>query len=293
MSRVLKLTLAYDGTAYVGWQRQASGISIQGLLEDALSRIDGAPVSVAGAGRTDAGVHALGQVASAAVTTLHDTATLRRALNAILPPDVRVVRVQQAADDFHARFSAAGKQYDYWIWQGDVHPPFLRASSWHIPRALDVTAMDEAARALVGEHDFAAFQSAGSSVKTSVRTVTQSRVLADSAALDPDPWHGASAPCRTGEGGTWHRALTLSDPSVFGGSPIVVRMEANGFLRHMVRAVVGTLVEIGERRRPVTSIAELLASGHRASAGATAPPHGLVLVCVHYAPSVAPGSGSL
>jgi len=293
VSRVLKLTLAYDGTAYVGWQRQGSGVSIQGLVEEALSRIEGAPVIVAGAGRTDAGVHALGQVASASVTTPHDTATLRRALNAILPPAVRVVQIEHAPDDFHARFSAAGKQYDYWLWQGDVHPPFLRASSWHIPRVLDVAAMDEAAQALAGEHDFAAFQSAGSSVKTSVRTVTASRVLAGD-----EIWCGASRlrAERDGEASTQldeRSRAALCDPVVFGGFPIVVRMEANGFLRHMVRAVVGTLAEIGERRRPVASIQALLASGNRAAAGATAPPHGLVLVRVHYPSSVAPGSGSL
>lgn len=187
MPRVLKLTLAYDGTAYVGWQRQANGPSIQGLLEDALSRIDGAPVAVAGAGRTDAGVHALGQVASAWVSSAMGAATFKRALNAILPRDIRVVRVEDVPRDFHARFSAIGKQYDYWIWQGDVQPPFLRCSSWHIPRVLDVAAMDGAAQALVGRHDFAAFQSSRSHVKTSVRTVTQARVLPGD-----DTWRGAS-----------------------------------------------------------------------------------------------------
>src|SRR5512137_2485014 len=109
MTRTLKLTLAYDGTAYVGWQRQAEGVSIQGLLEEALARFDGAPVTVHGAGRTDAGVHALGQVASARVTTAHEPAVIRRALNAVLPGDVRVESVEEAPADFHARFSAIGK----------------------------------------------------------------------------------------------------------------------------------------------------------------------------------------
>jgi tRNA pseudouridine38-40 synthase len=283
--RVLKLTLAYDGTAYVGWQRQASGQSIQRLLEEALTRIEGAPVAVAGAGRTDAGVHALGQVASASVSTALDVATLRRALNATLPADVRVVQIEHVPDDFHARFSASGKQYDYWIWQGAVQPPFLRLTSWHIPRPLDVGAMDEAAELLQGQHDFAAFKSAGSPVKSSVRTVSTSRVLAGADAT----WHRASLDPDE----PWHRALALCDPTGFGGTPIVVRMVADGFLRHMVRAVVGTLVEIGEGRRPVQSIRALLGSGDRGAAGATAPPHGLVLVRVHYDRSVAPGSGSL
>ena len=287
MSRVLKLTLAYDGTAYVGWQRQASGQSIQGLLEHALSRIEGAPVSVAGAGRTDAGVHALGQVATASVTTGHDTATLTRALNAILPADVRVLLVEHAPDDFHARFSSVGKRYDYWMWQGGVHPPFLRFSSWHIPRTLDVAAMDAAAQALVGEHDFAAFQSAGSSVKTSVRTVTEARVLAGAAALDRATCHETSTTFEE------RSRAALCDASGFGGMPLVIRMEANGFLRHMVRAVVGTLVEVGEHRRPIESIRQLLQSRDRAAAGPTAPPHGLVLVRVEYPASVAHGPGSL
>ena len=288
MPRVLKLTLAYDGTAYVGWQRQANGPSIQGLLEDALSRIDGAPVAVAGAGRTDAGVHALGQVASAWVSSAMGAATFKRALNAILPRDIRVVRVEDVPRDFHARFSAIGKQYDYWIWQGDVQPPFLRCSSWHIPRVLDVAAMDGAAQALVGRHDFAAFQSSRSHVKTSVRTVTQARVLPGD-----DTWRGASLGAEastTLEGRS--RALG-GDTAGFGGYSIVIRMEANGFLRHMVRAVVGTLVEIGEGRRRQDSILALLDSRDRAAAGATAPPGGLVLVRVNYRSSVAPASGSL
>ena len=125
----LKLTLAYDGTAYVGWQRQAGGVSIQGLVEDALARLDGARVIVHGAGRTDAGVHALGQVASARVTLAHDPAVVRRALNAILPPDVRVLVVEEADPGFHARFDAAGKVYEYRIWQGAVQPPFARAGA--------------------------------------------------------------------------------------------------------------------------------------------------------------------
>ena len=148
--RTLKLTLAYDGTAYRGWQRQAGGVSIQGLLEEALSRIEGAPVTVHGAGRTDAGVHALGQVASATLATALDTRTLRRALNATLPADVRVVAVDEAPDGFHARFSAIGKTYEYWIFEGEVQPPFARAWSWHRPYRLDVAAMDGAARALAG-----------------------------------------------------------------------------------------------------------------------------------------------
>jgi tRNA pseudouridine38-40 synthase len=264
MERTLKLTVSYEGTAYVGWQRQAEGVSIQGLLEDALGRLAGTPVVVHGAGRTDAGVHALGQVASARVATAHELPVIRRALNAILPADVRVLAVDEAAPDFHARYHAAGKTYEYRIWQGDVQPPFARAWSWHVPRPLDAGAMDRAARLLEGTHDFSAFQSAGSSVATSVRTVTWARVgvrepSADVAA-EPDPLAIDGAVDRL----------------------VIVRLEADGFLRHMVRAVVGTLVEVGEGRREKPSVAALLDSGDRAAAGATAPPHGLVLVRVLY-----------
>ena len=274
MARVLKLTLAYDGAAYVGWQRQATGQSIQGLIEDALARIDGAPVVVFGAGRTDAGVHAVGQVASATVSTPLEPSTLQRALNAILPSDVRVASLEDAPDGFHARYSATGKTYEYWIWQGDVVPPFLRASCWQIPRRLDVAAMDAAARLLEGRHDFGAFQSAGTAVKTSVRTMRSARVAA----------------------GTPRSALVASpfEPATVdvGGHPVVVRVEADGFLRHMVRAIVGTLVEVGDGRRDPATMVDLLDRARRREAGPTAPPHGLVLVRVHYGPAVARDAGS-
>ena len=274
MPRVLKLVLAYDGSAYVGWQRQTRGQSIQGLIEEALSRIDGVPVLVAGAGRTDAGVHALGQVASARVSTTLGQSRLKRALNAILPSDVRVVSLEDASEQFHARFSASVKTYEYWIWQGDVLPPLLRASCWHIPRPLDVSSMDTASRLLEGRHDFAAFQGAGGRVKTSVRTIRSARVGMGAA------WFGRVA--------SPFDSATEDDH----GHPVVVRVEADGFLRHMVRAVVGTLVEVGDHRRDVNSIAALLDRADRREAGPTAPPHGLVLVRVQYLQAVAPDAGS-
>jgi tRNA pseudouridine38-40 synthase len=262
MTRTLKITLAYEGTAYVGWQRQAEGVSIQGLLEEALARLDGAPVVVHGAGRTDAGVHALGQVASARVATAREPAVIRRALNAMLPGDVRVLSVEEAPEAFHARFSAAGKVYEYRIWQGDVQPPFARAWTWHVPRFLDTEAMDRSLRHLEGTHDFSAFQSSGSGVRSAVRTVTRARTETRDLPPDLTGWpEGGAGP---------------------GGRLIVVTLEADGFLRHMVRAVVGTLVEVGEGRRPERSLALLLDARERAASGPTAPPCGLVLVRVRY-----------
>jgi tRNA pseudouridine38-40 synthase len=243
--RNLKLTLAYDGTRFVGWQKQASGDSIQGLLEDALSRLEGAPVTAHGAGRTDAGVHAEGQVASARVTFAHDGVTVLRALNAMLPPDVRIVAVEDAASDFHARFSARQKSYRYQLATAAVMSPFVRAYAWHVPEPLDLAAMREAAAALVGTHDFAAFQSAGSDVATTERTLARSEFVDRSGLL-------------------------------------AYEVSGDGFLRHMVRAMVGTLVEIGRGWRPSSDVAVLLAGRSRSSAGATAPAHGLTLVKVEY-----------
>src|SRR5262245_45258695 len=174
--RNLKLTVAYDGTRFVGWQRQADGESVQGLLEQALAKFQGAPVTVHGAGRTDAGVHALGQVASASVTFTHPIGTLVRALNALLPEDIRILEVADVAPDFHARFSARSKTYRYHIHAGTMGDPFTRAFVWRLAEPLDVAAMRSAAASLVGTHDFAAFQSAGTDVASSVRTIFRSEI---------------------------------------------------------------------------------------------------------------------
>lgn len=243
--RTLKITLAYDGTRFVGWQRQAEGESIQGLLEDALARFESRPVSVAGAGRTDAGVHALAQVASARVSCGHDASTLARGLNARLPPDVRVLSVEDTDDRFHARFSATGKTYRYRIRNAALADPFARAFEWHLPEPLRLDVMSCAAGMLVGTHDFGAFRSAGGAASTTVRTITRSEWLAQDGQL-------------------------------------TYEIAGNGFLRHMVRTVVGTLVQVGRGQRPPQDVSDLLAGGRRAEAGPTAPPHGLFLVCVDY-----------
>jgi tRNA pseudouridine38-40 synthase len=255
--RTFKFTLAYDGTPFVGWQRQADGESIQGVLEAVLSRFDGAPVTVHGAGRTDAGVHALGQVASARMATPLDEATLLRASNAQLPEAVRVLRVEVMPDAFHARFSATRKTYRYLIAVGDVASPFQRAFTWHIPEPLDILRMRHAMRAFVGRHDFSAFRSVGGGAGDSVRTMIRSEVLVMApAAIHLHPWGGNAV--------------------------IAVEVAADGFLRHMVRAIVGTVVEVGRGWREPDSMADLLAGGNRSAAGMTAPPQGLFLVRVDY-----------
>ena len=265
VSRTLKLTLAYDGTAYVGWQRQAEGVSIQGLVEDALSRLDGSPVPIVGAGRTDAGVHATGQVASARVSTKLGEDTILRALNAMLPPDVRVEQVDEVPPDFHARYSAVSKTYQYRICTSSVMSPFERHWYWQVARALDVPAMAAAAGELVGTHDFAAFQSTGSRVKTSTRNVMRAE------------WRRLE-----GTGPEPPRAGSSSE--VASGTRLAFEIVADGFLRHMVRSIVGTLVEVGEGRRAPESVGALLVHGERGLAGPTAPAHGLFLVSVAYEP---------
>src|SRR6266850_4633724 len=204
-TRNLKITLEYDGSRYVGWQRQAEGGSIQGLLEDALAKFEGGPVTAHGAGRTDAGVHARGQVASAVVSFPHPVDTLVRALNAQLPDDIRVLEVADAPADFHARFNARSKTYRYQLRAGSVGDPFTRAFVWQLAERLDVAAMREAAAKLIGTHDFAAFQSAGTETSTTVRTITRSDIVLDGADL------------------------------------MAYEIAGDGFLRHMVRAIVGTL----------------------------------------------------
>jgi len=249
--RTLKLTLQYDGTAYVGWQRQESGTSIQSLLEDALAKIEGAAVSVQGSGRTDAGVHALGQTASVALGSAIELPILSRALNAVLPPDVRVLGIEEAEAGFHARFSAVGKVYEYRILNAPIVSPFLQRYVWHVPQPLDIDVMREASQTLVGAHDFAAFQGSGSNVATTDRVI---------------------------------RAIEWQDVITTGACdlPIVMRIEGNGFLRHMVRNIVGTMVEVGAGRWPARRVADALASRDRSQAGPTAPARGLFLVRVLY-----------
>ena len=246
--RILKLIVEYDGTDYVGWQRQPEGVSIQGLLEDALAAFEGGPVTVHGAGRTDAGVHALGQVASVEVTATHDAHAIQRGLNAVLPLDVRVTDVTDAPNGFHARFSARAKVYEYRIVNASFVSAFQHRFAWHVPGRLDAGKMRAAAAGLAGTHDFAAFQGTGTTVHSTVRTIHRIS------------WR---------DGGGFDR-------------PLVMEIEGDGFLRHMIRNIAGTLVEVGFGRWPVERVAAILESRARMQAGPTAPSSGLFLVEVKY-----------
>jgi len=256
VARTLKLTIAYDGSAFAGWQRQANARSVQAEVEDAIARIEMTPITVLGAGRTDAGVHASAQVASVRVEcdmTPHD---LQRALNAILPEDVRLLAIEDQPPSFNARHDARSKTYHYWIWDGLAIPPLLRRQAWHVPQALDLDAMRSGADRLIGEHDFAAFQGTGSDIKTTVRRILVSRVC------EVDVSHLVASPS--------------------GDRLIRYEVTGTGFLRHMVRNIVGTLVDVGRGRRPPQDVTAILLSRQRQNASATAPSHGLVLWKVEY-----------
>jgi tRNA pseudouridine38-40 synthase len=254
--RVL-LRIAYDGTAYAGWQRQENATSVQAMIEAALAPLAGAAVTVTGAGRTDAGVHADGQAAHVDVPTAVDPDVVVRAANARLPPDIRVREAEPVPDDFHARFSAVAKTYRYsWLVSRSGHPLLARTTCLVAP-PVDLAVMAMAARRLAGTHDFAAFQSTGTPVATTVRTV-----------------RGVDFGVRPAED-LGLRLLT-------GERVVELELTADGFLRHMVRALAGTLLEIGLGRRAPESLAGLLAGAPRAAAGPTAPAQGLTLVRVHY-----------
>lgn len=272
--RTLKLVIAYDGTNYAGWQRQANAITIQQVVEEEIAAIVGTPCPVMAAGRTDAGVHAAAQVASVRIDHPVTCADLLRALNArIKAGDIRIRAVEEAPEGFSARADATSKTYRYAIWNG-AHPnPFIRHVVWHVPQALDVSRMQRATEALIGEHDFVAFQGRGSDVLTTTRRMLAAELV--------DVNGGDDTP-------------TALSPLI--GSPVpdvdaacepaarLLRFEitGTGFLRHMVRTIVGTLVDIGRGVMEPGAMAEIIASKDRARTGQTAPARGLMLWRVNY-----------
>lgn len=244
--RHIRLVVEYDGTSLCGWQRQANGPTVQGHLEEALGKLLAHGVAVAGASRTDAGVHARGQVASFRTERAIPLHGIRRGLNSLLPPQIAIRDAAEVPDDFHPRFSATGKHYRYTILARPDRSPRWRDRAWHHPDPLSIDAMTAAAAPLLGEHDFAAFRAAGCTAATTTRR------------LD---------------------AVELSSPDP---ELVVIDVRGNAFLRNMVRIVVGTLVEVGAGRRPSGQVAEILASRDRTRAGITAPAHGLELMEVRY-----------
>jgi tRNA pseudouridine38-40 synthase len=243
--RTFKMTLEYEGTRFVGWQRQARGATVQQVLEEALEQITTRPVTVAGSGRTDAGVHARGQVASFRSPTHLTPRRLLCALNAILPDDIAVLSLEETDSEFHARFSAHGKTYRYEILNSPRRRVFSRTTHHRDARPLDVEAMRAAAVRLVGRHDFAAFTCSGGTPASTVRTLRRLDVI------------------RTGE-------------------TFQIEVEGDGFLYKMVRSIVGTLLEVGRGERTPQEVSDVLSSGDRTRAGPSAPARGLTLVSVDY-----------
>lgn len=243
----LKLEIAYDGTAYGGWQRQDNNASVQQKIEEAVQKICGKKIVVFGASRTDAGVHALRQCASLSVPDKKMAVSdWLRAINAHLPRDIRVMKVSRATPKFHAQFQARSKIYEYRIWNSSVLPPFEINRAWQIPLTLDVAAMRRGSRALIGKHDFSSFASASRDPRrTNVRTIK-----------------------------------TISIKKV--GPEITVRVEGDGFLYKMVRGIAGTLADVGKGRIPATEVKRILAAKDRKKAGQNAPAQGLYLVKVKY-----------
>lgn len=270
MPRNIRLKLAYDGTNYCGWQVQKNGPSIQTALEWAIEKLTGETCPVLSAGRTDSGVHALGQVANFHTSCAIPAENFRPALQAFLPHDIVVLESSEAAPDFHATFKATRKHYRYVIDNSPVPLPFLRGYAWSLRRRLDDGAMHEAAQLLLGKHDFRSFETDWPNKVTSVRTVFAIGVVRRPA------WEVFAA------GNEYLPSTQYSVPGTPGGDMICMDIIADGFLYNMVRSIVGTLVNVGRQKWPREEVSRILAAQDRSIAGSTAPACGLFLVQVWY-----------
>jgi len=250
--RNIRLVLAYDGTRFAGWQRQKNQPTIQGLLEDALGVLTGGPVTLHGAGRTDAGVHAEGMTANFSTGATIPLDGLVKGANSLLPADIRVLSAENVANDFHARYNARGKVYEYSFVVAPLMPPLLRLYAAHVRPPLDIGAMRRSLPALIGRHDFRSFEGAGS--------------------RDASAMEGRGA------------VRTIFTADLEGGNQDLYRftVSGDGFLRHMVRNIAGTLFEVGKGKLSPAGFAELIAARDRTLAGPTAPAQGLRLKSVFY-----------
>ncbi|MDA1017708.1 MAG: tRNA pseudouridine(38-40) synthase TruA [Planctomycetota bacterium] len=260
-ARNIKLTLAYDGTNYVGWQIQPNGLSVQQVLQTAIKKLTGEDISVTAAGRTDSGVHAVGQVANFHTRSTIPVERFRPGLQTFLPDAVVVLKAERVPDEFHATYSALQKRYRYVIVNGDSALPFLNRFAYHSRGPLDADAMHAAAQELLGTHDFRCFESHYPNKATSIRTIKELRIR------------------RLGGWSVWDVNADAPSPA---GSYICLDIVADGFLYNMVRAIVGTLLKVGRGRWTKNDIRRILQGLDRSQAGETAPPHGLYLVAVDY-----------
>lgn len=281
MTSNVKLLIEYDGTGYHGWQRQANLLTVQEVLEDVLGSITKQTLKVTGASRTDAGVHALGQAVTFNTNLQINETSWVKAINSLLPHDIRIKKAEYVPAEFNARFSAKGKTYQYSILNAEQMSPFIRNYSWHIKRPLNISAMKEAAGYLLGTHDFSSFRSSGCSAKSPVRTLEKIEITGEHGAIlrqAQDDRHGVMVSLSNHKG-----QRTTVTKHVFSAAPIILlTFEARSFLQHMVRNIVGTLVEVGKGRFKPTDVKSILEKKDRRHAGRIAPSQGLFLVEIRY-----------